>query len=67
MYDSYIAELMKENRPTDNVRFASGFFWLIVLNDPEKTFNEATDHIIYQANNYTGYPRPPYAQSGVFS
>ena len=26
VYDSYIAELMKENRPTDNVRFASGFF-----------------------------------------
>jgi len=34
------------------------FFWLIVSNDPEKTFNQAADHIIYQANNYTGYPRP---------
>src|SRR5262249_60087779 len=56
VYDSYIAELMKENRPTDNVRFASGFFWLIVSNDPEKTFAEAADHIIYRANNYTGYP-----------
>ena len=53
VYDRYIAELTKENRPIDNVRFASGFSWLIVSNDPETTFNEAADHIIYQANNYT--------------
>src|SRR5215510_9302441 len=46
---------MKENLPTDNVRFASGFSWLIVSNDPEKTFNEAADHIIYQTNNYTAW------------
>jgi hypothetical protein len=27
--------------------FSSGFQWLIVANDPEKTFKEAADHIIY--------------------
>jgi alkanesulfonate monooxygenase SsuD/methylene tetrahydromethanopterin reductase-like flavin-dependent oxidoreductase (luciferase family) len=67
VYARYIAELKKENRPIDNVRFASGFQWLLVSNDPEKTFNEAADHIIYQANNYTAWlseaglmPNPVY-------
>jgi probable F420-dependent oxidoreductase len=67
VYDRYIAELKKENQPVDNVRFASGFSWLVVSNDPEKTFDEAADHIIYQANNYTEWlskaglmPNPVY-------
>src|SRR5437773_12141427 len=46
-------ELKKENRPTDNLRFASGFWFLIVSDDPEKTFAEAADHVIYQVNNYS--------------
>jgi hypothetical protein len=33
--------------------FAGGIRWLICSNDPDKTFDEAADHIIYQANNYT--------------
>jgi probable F420-dependent oxidoreductase len=53
VYDRYLAELKKEKRPTDNIRFASGFWCLIVSNDPEKTFAEAADHVIYQANNYS--------------
>ena len=79
VYDRYVAELKKEARPIDNVRFASGFQWLIVSNDPEKTFEEAADHILYQANNYTAWlsaaglmPNPVYLrdrehlrQSGV--
>ena len=67
VYERYIAELTKEHRPIDNVRFASGFQWLIVSNDPETTFNEAADHIIYQANHYTAWlskaglmPNPVY-------
>jgi alkanesulfonate monooxygenase SsuD/methylene tetrahydromethanopterin reductase-like flavin-dependent oxidoreductase (luciferase family) len=55
VYDHYIAELKKENRPTDKIRFASGMWCLIVSNDPEKTFAEASDHIIYQANNYSAW------------
>jgi alkanesulfonate monooxygenase SsuD/methylene tetrahydromethanopterin reductase-like flavin-dependent oxidoreductase (luciferase family) len=51
VYDRYVAELKKENRSTDNIRFASGFWCLLVSNDPEKTFSEAADHIIYQAND----------------
>jgi probable F420-dependent oxidoreductase len=53
VYDQYVAELKKQNRPTDNIRFASAVWCLIVSNDPEKTFAEAADHIIYQANDYS--------------
>ncbi len=53
VYDHYVAELKKQNRPTENIRFASAVWCLIVSKDPEKTFSEAADHIIYQANNYS--------------
>jgi alkanesulfonate monooxygenase SsuD/methylene tetrahydromethanopterin reductase-like flavin-dependent oxidoreductase (luciferase family) len=56
VYDRDVAELRKPNRSIDNIRFASGFQWLIVSNDPDKTFNEAADQILYQANNYTEWP-----------
>ena len=55
VYDQYVAELKKQNRPTENIRFASAFWCLIVSKDPEKTFAEAADHIIYQANNYSAW------------
>jgi probable F420-dependent oxidoreductase len=55
VYDRYVAELEKANRPIDRVRFASGFQWLLVSDDPEKTFEEAADHIIYQVNHYTAW------------
>jgi hypothetical protein len=45
--------LQKEHRPPDDIRFASGTWCLIVSDDPEKTFAEAADHIMYQANNYS--------------
>ena len=53
MYDSYVAGSKKENRPTDDLRFASGFWFLIVSDDPAKTFAAAADHVIYQVNNYS--------------
>ncbi len=53
VYDRYVAELKKENRLIDDIRFASGSWCLIVSNEPDKTFAEAADHIIYQANNYS--------------
>src|SRR5262245_25516775 len=55
VYDRYVAELMKQQRRTDKIRFASSFQWLIVSRDPEATFSEAADHIHYQANNYTAW------------
>jgi alkanesulfonate monooxygenase SsuD/methylene tetrahydromethanopterin reductase-like flavin-dependent oxidoreductase (luciferase family) len=53
--DSYVAELGKLGKPTSGLRFAGGHAWLICSNDPEKTWNEAADHIIYQANNYAAW------------
>jgi len=55
VYDRYVAELQKEHRPTDDLRFASGFWCLLVSTDPEKTFAEAADHILYQANQYSAW------------
>ena len=55
VYDNYLAELKKQNRPTENIRFASAVWCLIVSKDPEKTFAEAADHIIYQANDYSAW------------
>jgi alkanesulfonate monooxygenase SsuD/methylene tetrahydromethanopterin reductase-like flavin-dependent oxidoreductase (luciferase family) len=55
VYDRYVAELGKQGKATDNVRFAGGFQWLIVSNDPEKTWSEAADHIVYQADNYLAW------------
>ena len=55
VYDGYVAELQKHGKSVSDVRFAGGIRWLIASNDPEKTFNEAADHIIYQSNNYTAW------------
>jgi alkanesulfonate monooxygenase SsuD/methylene tetrahydromethanopterin reductase-like flavin-dependent oxidoreductase (luciferase family) len=52
VYDDYLAALSKQGKPTTDVKFAAGYTWLICSNDPDKTFNEAADHIIYQSNNY---------------
>jgi hypothetical protein len=45
VYNQYVAELKKQNRPADNIRFASAVWCLIVSNDPETTFAEAANHI----------------------
>jgi alkanesulfonate monooxygenase SsuD/methylene tetrahydromethanopterin reductase-like flavin-dependent oxidoreductase (luciferase family) len=55
IYESYLAELRKRGTSTDHVKLASGFQWLIVSNDQEKTWNEAADHIVYQADNYAAW------------
>jgi alkanesulfonate monooxygenase SsuD/methylene tetrahydromethanopterin reductase-like flavin-dependent oxidoreductase (luciferase family) len=55
VYDAYVGELTKQGKTTDNLMFAGGYRWLICSNDPDQTFNEAADHIIYQSNNYTAW------------
>ena len=51
-YQRYVAALEKQGKPTTNLRLAGGFFWLIPSEDPDKTWNEAADHVIYQTNQY---------------
>jgi alkanesulfonate monooxygenase SsuD/methylene tetrahydromethanopterin reductase-like flavin-dependent oxidoreductase (luciferase family) len=53
LYNRYLAELEKLGKPTTNLRVAGGKFFLIASNDPEKTWNEAADHVIYQVNAYS--------------
>lgn len=67
VYDAYVAELRNQGQSTGAIQFAGGHFWLLCSNDPDKTFNEAADHIIYQVNNYSAWaekakmiPNPVY-------
>jgi probable F420-dependent oxidoreductase len=52
LYDVYLAELRKLGKPTADLRIAGGYSWLVVSDDPEKTFHEAAPHVMYQLNNY---------------
>ncbi len=52
LYDLYVAELKKLGKPAANLPLAGGYSWLIVSDDPGKTWAEAADHVIYQMNNY---------------
>lgn len=52
-YDSYVEQVHKAGKSVGNIRFGGGYTWLICSNDPDKTFNETADHIIYQTNLYT--------------
>jgi alkanesulfonate monooxygenase SsuD/methylene tetrahydromethanopterin reductase-like flavin-dependent oxidoreductase (luciferase family) len=64
VYDKYVSELERLGKATEGVRFAGGFQWLIVSNDPEKTWSEAADYIIYQAGQLPAVGRKgrPVAQ-----
>jgi probable F420-dependent oxidoreductase len=52
LYDIWLDELRKLGKPVANLRVGGGYSWLIVASDPEKTWSEAADHVIYQLNNY---------------
>lgn len=66
LYDQYLEELRKNDKPSTDPWAAGGYFWLIVSEDPEKTWNEAADHVLYQLNGYAkwfedaGMPLLPY-------
>jgi len=68
LFDQYLKELKKLGKPLEDPWVAGGYFWLIVSEDPEKTWNEAADHILYQLNSYAkwfekaGMPLLPYIQ-----
>lgn len=52
LYEQYVTALEKVGKPTTNLRLAGGHMWMIPSTDPEKTWNEAADHVIYQVNAY---------------
>ncbi|MEQ9618966.1 MAG: LLM class flavin-dependent oxidoreductase [Deltaproteobacteria bacterium] len=64
-YKLYVEELKKAGKPTDNVKIADGIHWLIVSEDPKKTWDEAAEHVIYQANKYNEWFKEA-GMSGVY-
>lgn len=65
LYEQYIFELKDLGKPTTNLQVAGGYFWLIPSKDPETTWHEMAEHILYQLNGYAewfgkaGMPRLP--------
>lgn len=55
LFDVYVAELKKLGKPATGLRVAGGYSWLVVAADPDKTFAEAADHVIYQINHYANW------------
>jgi len=51
-YERYVAALEKVGKSTTDIRLAGGYFWLIPSEDPDKTWNEAAEHVCYQVNAY---------------
>jgi alkanesulfonate monooxygenase SsuD/methylene tetrahydromethanopterin reductase-like flavin-dependent oxidoreductase (luciferase family) len=51
-YEQYVTALQTLGKPTTNLQLAGGFFWLIPATDPEKTWHEAAEHVLYQVNRY---------------
>lgn len=51
-YERYVTALEKFGKSTTDIRLAGGYFWLIPSEDPDKTWNEAAEHVRYQVNAY---------------
>lgn len=51
-YERYVTALEKVGKSTTEIRLAGGYFWLIPSEDPDKTWNEAAEHVRYQVNAY---------------
>ncbi len=78
-YERYVTALEKVGKSTTDIRLAGGYFWLIPSEDPDKTWNEAAEHVRYQVNAYAEwsekagmplFPKVPdtnaLRQSGLF-
>ena len=51
-YERYVTALERVGKSTTDIRLAGGYFWLIPSEDPDKTWNEAAEHVRYQVNAY---------------
>ena len=50
---AYRAELRAAGKDPEQARIAGGHFWMIVSEDPEKSWRELGPHILYQLNLYS--------------
>ncbi len=51
-YELFIAECKKLGKPPGEMMTAGGLFWIIPSEDPDKSWTEAADHVIYQIDAY---------------
>ena len=54
-YQMYREALSEAGKPVEKARLAGGHFWMIASADPEKSWEEAADHVIYQLNCYADW------------
>ena len=52
LFHQYVSALQTLGKSTNDLLLAGGPFWLIPSDDPEKTWNEAAPHVLYQMNIY---------------
>lgn len=57
VFEVYLSELKKLGRKFEDLRLAKMSGPIIAFNDPEKTWSEAADHVIYQHNLYSRWYR----------
>jgi alkanesulfonate monooxygenase SsuD/methylene tetrahydromethanopterin reductase-like flavin-dependent oxidoreductase (luciferase family) len=71
MYEMYCAELRKAGKNPANARVMGGDLWLIVSEDPDRTFVAYAPHLMYWFNSYSKWfegtdtqPWPPIKDAG---
>src|SRR3984893_12469923 len=50
--EKYVAELRALGKDRSSAHVIAGHVWLVVANDPEKTWRELAPHVLYQINLY---------------
>lgn len=51
-YQMYKEKLAEAGKDASNPKAAGGHLWMVVANDPEKTWHELAPHVRYQINTY---------------
>lgn len=54
-YDQYLAELRKLDKDAARARVTGGALWMIVAEDPERTFATLAPHVLYWYNAYAKF------------
>jgi probable F420-dependent oxidoreductase len=55
IYKMYVEELRAAGKDPAQGRVAGGFFWLVVANDPDKTWHEMAPHVQFQIHVYADW------------
>ncbi|MBI2560846.1 MAG: LLM class flavin-dependent oxidoreductase [candidate division NC10 bacterium] len=63
--DAYLRALGAAGKDRANARIAGGFMWLLASRDPERTWSEAADHVLYQINLYAEWSARTRAPLGL--